>query len=78
MLVVDRREDEGSFELGDNRARVQALKDSIQGRSSVQLKSKERFQKSVQAEGVIIVIESPGPQELVRFILKRIWGVEGA
>ncbi|KAF8497657.1 Inosine/uridine-preferring nucleoside hydrolase domain-containing protein [Gautieria morchelliformis] len=79
MLVIDRRVDEGNYELGDNRARVQALKDSsIQGRSSVQLKSKEELQKSVEAEGVIVVIESPGPQELLRLILKRIWGVEGA
>ena len=77
MLVVDRRIDEGNYELGENRAQVQALKDGRHGSPPVQIKSKEQLQKSMDAQGVIVVIDSPEPQELLRFMFERIWGVGG-
>lgn len=69
MLVVDRRNDERNYRLGDNRAQVHDLNLAKDDRRSVQ--------KSGDAEGVIVVTDSPGPRELVQLMFERIWGVTG-
>ena len=76
MLVVDRRADEGNYKHGDNRAQVKALKDGRYDSPSVLIEPKEQLQKGMDAQGVIVITDSPGPQELLRFIFQRIWGVE--
>ena len=74
MLVVDRRGDEHNFQLGEDRSQVQAQNIAKEG---LHLESKEGRHLSLEAEGVIVVTESPGPQKLLRLMFERIWGVEG-
>jgi hypothetical protein len=71
MLVVDRRDDVGNYRPGDNRAQAWALNPATDDPRAVQLR------KRVEAEGVIVVTDSPGPQQLMRLMFERIWGVTG-
>ncbi|CCM01125.1 uncharacterized protein FIBRA_03173 [Fibroporia radiculosa] len=87
MLVVDRRDDEGAYAPGSNRAEVQAELEKHKFihsgmYESTALPAQVEVEESAQTDplpghpsGVPVVYETPGPQALVQLMLERIWGV---
>lgn len=73
---MDRREDEGNFELGDNRVQAQALNAGRHDSPFVPIKPKEQLRKDMDAQGVIVMVDSPGPEEFLQVMFERIWGIE--
>ncbi|KAF8575098.1 nucleoside hydrolase [Ramaria rubella] len=76
MLVVDRRVS-GNYKPGDDRAQVQALKPETRDAPVIQAVGEGQFQEAsfTDAEGITVIVDSPGSQVLVRLMLERIWGV---
>ena len=81
MLVVDRREDIGNYQPGDNRAEVQAARKLDADAATMQVESRVQLGDVLTgptgAEGVAILTDSPGPQVLAKIMLERIWGLCG-
>ncbi|KAI0358399.1 nucleoside hydrolase [Trametes cingulata] len=89
MLVVDRRDDQGAYAPGANRAEVQAELERHQFRHAgeyestavpapVEVESRSAIKKqapAVQKGGVPCVTQTPGPAALVNLLLERVWGV---
>ncbi|KAH9948526.1 nucleoside hydrolase [Amylocystis lapponica] len=70
MLVVDRRDDQGAYDPGANRAESTALP------AQVELEHPpEQRQTHTHPHGVPCVVETPGPEALLKLLLARIWGV---
>lgn len=104
MLVVDRRDDEGAYDPGANRAAVQAelakhafhpsgLMESNAIPAQVEVESapisaqadqnrplnpetSQRGDKAgFKALGIPVLVQTPGPETLLRLMVERIWGV---
>ncbi|EPQ57468.1 nucleoside hydrolase [Gloeophyllum trabeum ATCC 11539] len=86
MLVVDRRDDQGAYAPGENRAHVQAelerLKIAHGAFESSALPARVEVEDEAQTEsigdgdGVAVLTETPGAVALVNLLFQRIWGVE--
>ncbi|KAI0775682.1 nucleoside hydrolase [Trametes elegans] len=90
MLVVDRRDDQGAYAPGMNRAQVQAELDrhhfqyvgayestALPAPVEVESRPLNKGQDTVGQEGgVPCIIQTPGPAALVKLLLARVWGVE--
>ena len=85
MLVVDRREDEGAYDPGANRAAVQAELEKHGFHTGGALES-NALPAQVEVEtapmpmaksnaGVPVVNATPGPVALLRILCERVWGV---
>ncbi|KAJ7594769.1 Inosine/uridine-preferring nucleoside hydrolase domain-containing protein [Mycena floridula] len=61
MLVVDRRDDEGAYNLGANRSEVEELK-------------KDNAFPAPATSGVFCMNRTPGPDALLELLLRRVWG----
>ncbi|KDQ57686.1 hypothetical protein JAAARDRAFT_35371 [Jaapia argillacea MUCL 33604] len=85
MLVVDRREDlQSAYSPGANRAQVQAELERMHVEHARFESSAVPAQVDVEEaphardiEGVACIVETPGPEEIVRLLLTRVWGVRG-
>jgi len=79
MLVVDRREDIGNYQPGENRAEVQAGRNLKVDAAAMQVESRVQLNDALLpgGAGVAILTDSPGPQALVKIMLERIWGLSG-
>lgn len=81
MLVVDRRDDASAYAPGANRAEVQRLLDSVLPKpafwESTALPAQVEIEKAptaVDHDSVWCVTDTPGPETLLRLLLKRVWG----
>ena len=101
MLVVDRRDDEGAYDPGANRAAVQAelakhafhpsgIMESNAIPAQVEVESSplsadqirplnpETSQRGEKAgfrvPGIPVLVQTPGPQTLLKLMVERIWG----
>ncbi|GBE81034.1 Uridine nucleosidase 1 [Sparassis crispa] len=90
MLVVDRRDEQGAYDPGANRAQVQAELEQHQFRhagtfESTALPAQVELERppvlpqegAEQPPGVPCIVKTPGPSVLLTLMLKRIWGVAG-
>lgn len=89
MLVIDRRDDQGAYAPGANRAEVQAELAKHQYRRAGEYESTAlpaQVEVETQSQmhglkhrplGVPCVVETPGPAVLVKLLLERIWGIDG-
>ncbi|EKM54529.1 uncharacterized protein PHACADRAFT_210325 [Phanerochaete carnosa HHB-10118-sp] len=86
MLVVDRREGEGAYDPGVNRAAVQAelemhgfhssgALESTAVPAQVELETAPELEKKPLTVGVPVVNVTPGPAALLRTLTERVWGV---
>jgi len=83
MLVVDRREDESAYAPGANRAEVQASLDKTQfsgNLESIALPAQVEIETAPLAKkkadsGIWCIIETPGPDTLLKILFERVWGV---
>ena len=102
MLVVDRRDDEGAYDPGANRAAVQAelakhafhpsgIMESNAIPAQVEVESSplsadqtrplnpETSQREEKAgfrvPGIPVLMQTPGPEKLLKLMVERIWGV---
>lgn len=87
MLVVDRRDDQGAYAPGSNRAEVQAELERHHFHHAgnyestalpVQVEVEQRSQTSAfpdHPQGVPCITDTPGPQALLDLMLQRIWGI---
>jgi hypothetical protein len=81
--VVDRRNDQGAYAPGANRAEVQALLEkqlSVHGfleSTAVPAQTGIETPPTVPLEdpGVICITETPGCDVLLRILLERVWGI---
>lgn len=72
MLVVDRRQDEGAFELGANRAQVE--KDSSHAQPApVECEVPPSMESD--HDKVRCIVRTPGPDVLLKLLVRRVWGV---
>mgnify|MGYP001191709326 CR=1 FL=1 len=83
MLVIDRREDESRYAPGANRSEVQALLDRLEPKAGwestampapVEIEVKPEPKNAQQ--GVWAITETPGPEAVLRLLLKRVWNAE--
>ncbi len=89
MLVVDRRDDIGAYDLGVNRAEVQAQLElnmepaNASGLSKpalhsvpvpVQIESPEDIHDQRSDANVACIIQTPGVDVLLQLMLRSIWG----
>jgi len=89
MLVVDRRDDQGAYAPGSNRAEVQEELEKHQfshagNYESTAVPAQVEVENVAQTQalpdqpgGVSCVVKTPGPNALVDLMLERIWGVSG-
>ncbi|KAI0949624.1 hypothetical protein AcW1_009173 [Taiwanofungus camphoratus] len=89
MLIIDRRDDQGAYAPGANRAEVQAELERHQYRRAGEYESTAlpaQVEVETQSQmhglkhrplGVPCVVETPGPAALVKLLLERIWGIDG-
>ena len=83
MLVVDRREEEGAYDPGENRAKVQEALEKhhfqIHGiLESTALPARVEIEQAPVPErplGIPVLTTTPGPDALLRLLAERIWGV---
>ena len=86
MLVVDRREDEGAYDPGANRAAVQSELEKNHFHSSGIMES-NAVPAQVEVEtppapkkpsftGVPVVTTTPGPAVLLGLLASRVWGLQ--
>ena len=89
MLVVDRREDEGAYDPGANRAAVQAelernkfhsggVMESNAVPAQVEVETAPAMPEKSSSEGVPVVTSTPGPAVLLSLLTSRIWGINVA
>lgn len=71
MLVVDRREDEGAYELGSNRSQVHAERLAAQVEAETEQHAEAKPPLCARC-----VTHTPGPGVILEILLGRIWGVE--
>ena len=87
MLVVDRREDEGAYDPGANRAAVQAELEKHGFHSSgaleanalpaqVEVEALPQPTQQSRTNGVPVVNVTPGPVALLRLLCARVWGID--
>ncbi|KAF4566240.1 hypothetical protein EYR36_011656 [Pleurotus pulmonarius] len=85
MLVVDRREDETAYAPGANRAHVQAelerlVSDHHHEWESTALPAQVEIDKPADntqsLDGVQCIVETPGPDALLKLLVKRVWGID--
>ncbi|KAJ8689741.1 hypothetical protein PTI98_012611 [Pleurotus ostreatus] len=85
MLVVDRREDETAYAPGANRAHVQAelerlVSDHHHEWESTALPAQVEVEKPADntqsLQGVQCIVETPGPDALLKLLVKRVWGID--
>jgi hypothetical protein len=90
MCIVDRRDDQGAYAPGANRARVQAeLKsrmaagsadvfgslESVAVPARVEVEDEPSRKCGDEQEGVPVIESTPGVEELLQIMMKRIWHV---
>lgn len=90
MCVIDRRDDQGAYAPGVNRARVQAeLKnrmaagftgvfgslESVAVPARVEVEDEPAHQFDDEQEGVPVIEGTPGVEVLLQIMMKRIWHV---
>ena len=87
MLVVDRREDEGAYDPGANRAAVQAelekhgfhIRGTLESNAvpaQVEVENASEIpQKKLVNSGVPVVNATPGAVALLRLLSERVWGI---
>jgi len=83
MLVIDRRVDQTAYPPGANRAEVQAElerhlldHDALESTAlPVQVAVELPDGTRESGQGVVCIIETPGPEVLLQIILERVWGV---
>ncbi|GJJ06362.1 hypothetical protein Clacol_000553 [Clathrus columnatus] len=73
MLVVDRRMDESNYQPNENRQQVHTLHSMVANASVEMTSAQEILSGAIQ--GVNIITETPGSEELTRMIFQRIFGV---
>ncbi|KAF9490034.1 nucleoside hydrolase [Pleurotus eryngii] len=85
MLVVDRREDETAYAPGANRAHVQAELERLVSdhhhewestASPAQVEIEKPADNTQLSEGVQCIVETPGPDALLKLLVKRVWGID--
>jgi hypothetical protein len=83
MVVIDRRNDQGAYAPGANRAQVQTQleKDRFRYEEGIVLEStavpapvEMEDMMTRQNSGVACITETPGSDALVRVLMSRIWG----
>jgi hypothetical protein len=82
MLVVDRREDQGAYALGENRALVQEqiLRSGVTNAPlepnavPVEVEVEDKPTAWRYSHGVACIIETPGVDEIIELLIHRIWG----
>ncbi|KAI0812525.1 nucleoside hydrolase [Irpex lacteus] len=85
MLVVDRRDDEGAYDPGANRAAVQAElakqgfhshgtleSNAIPAHVEVEVPPTSQTEKT---PGIPVLVSTPGPEVLLKLMTERVWGV---
>lgn len=83
MLVVDRRDDEGAYDPGANRAAVQAtlskntagIVESNALPAQVEVENAPADLKQEKVPGVRVLVGTPGPDVLLKVLSERVWGV---
>lgn len=83
MLVVDRRDDQGAYAPGENRAEVQAELERTKFTHAGNYESTalpvqvevEQPPQAVAQEGVTCIIRTPGTNNLEKLLFERIWGL---
>lgn len=86
---MDRREDEGAYDPGANRAAVQAeleknhfhphgVLESNVIPAQVEVEIPPVMRKNPSNGGVTVVTATPGPAALLRILVSRVWGVDVA
>ena len=87
MLVVDRREDEGAYDPGSNRAAVQAelakhgfhsagALESNALPAQVEVETPPKPTQQSRTNGVPVINVTPGPVALLRLLCGRVWGID--
>ncbi|KAJ3540288.1 hypothetical protein NM688_g6249 [Phlebia brevispora] len=85
MLVVDRREGEGAYDPGANRAKVQAELEKHNFNTSAvfesnalpaQVELEAEPSATKESDGVPVVTTTPGPAALLKLLARRVWGIE--
>lgn len=85
MLVVDRREDASAYVPGANRAQAQEVLEKSQAISRdppnpatipTYVGVDSDSSRLIGGQGVSCVYATPGPDILLKLLLKRVWGVE--
>lgn len=73
MLVIDRREDAGAYALGTNRAEAdEGVRERRVLPAPVEVQTAP---VNAVPKGVFCVTKTPGPDELLALLLRRVWGV---
>ena len=93
MLVIDRRDDQGAYAPGSNRAEVQAELEkhnfhthgllestAVPAQVDVEDASKAHPLKTTTkdkdtGQGVYVVMATPGPDKLLKLLMRRVWGI---
>lgn len=87
MMVIDRRDDPTAYAPGSNRTQVQSLLEryhqphglleSIAMPAQVETEEFVRTDSgTISRTGIPCVVETPGPDALLRLLTKRVWGVD--
>lgn len=77
MLVVDRREDVSAYPLGTIRSEAQHEQDPSQHTQAIEKIDKvDITDQSLPHPGVPTIYKTPGPDALLEFLFKRVWGVQ--
>lgn len=72
MLVVDRREDVSAYPLGTNRSEAQ--REPHEGHGDVKMSKSDVVDVVAGGiPGIVCVYETPGPAEILRMLLERVW-----
>ncbi|KAL1696264.1 Inosine/uridine-preferring nucleoside hydrolase domain-containing protein [Schizophyllum commune] len=82
MCVVDRRADDGAYEIGANRADVHAKKEQTEVETMdshhvpALVETEEKYPADDHRPKILCITETPGPRALLELLLKRVWGIE--
>ena len=82
MCVVDRRADDGAYEIGANRADVHAKKEQTEVETMdshhvpALVETEEKYPADGHRPKILCITETPGPRALLELLLKRVWGIE--
>ncbi|TRM69817.1 Inosine/uridine-preferring nucleoside hydrolase domain-containing protein [Schizophyllum amplum] len=79
MCVVDRRADEGAYEIGANRADAHGKKQKAEEDAHhvpALVETEERHAMDEHPPKVVCITATPGPKALLQLLLRRVWGVE--